>query len=224
MANSASAMPGATTPSDVFCDAAIAAEGAHDPPHRAEQPDERRDRADRRQHVEAVAERIDLARDRHAHQRRQPRADPLAVDRPAGPCRVRLRRHSFIPAMNSRADGCAALLAGSYIASRLSAFQNHASNDFACALIALSRRPRSRMIAHDATDAAISPSMTSLTTMSAWRNSASGDMSTAVLARHRELHGWHQAAVGLVLECGETGGPRPAAAAAAGRSCRAMRR
>ena len=83
VANKASAMPGATTASDVFCAAAIPGEAAHDAPHRAEQPDERRDRTDRRQDVEPVRQGIDLARHRRPHRRGQPLAGAPAVDLPA---------------------------------------------------------------------------------------------------------------------------------------------
>ena len=64
VANSASAMPGATTASEVFFDAAIELERGHDAPDRAEQADERAGRGDGRQHQQIGFEPLDLARDR----------------------------------------------------------------------------------------------------------------------------------------------------------------
>ena len=173
MANSASAMPGATTASQEFCCAGDVEEAVHDPPDGAEQADERRDRADRGEEVEPLGEPVDLRRHRRASP--PPAASGCPRGRPcgrrsSGAIRRSRRRAPWRWAARSRPR---ALVEGVDIAG-LPEFALEplvvAGERGACC----SHWPT--MIAQVQMLARTSPTITALTTMSAWRNRATGDM------------------------------------------------
>ena len=171
VANSASAMPGATTASEVFCACAMPVKlrmiphtVPNSPTNGATEPTVARmfNRSDSWSISLATAAPIAVA----SRSRVPPRSTcPPTVE----------RRHSATPAVNTRAIGRSLSLCSRWNASISSAFQKSRSNAAVLRRVAPSRKKKPRITAQVHTLAANSPIITVFTTQSAWRNSAIGD-------------------------------------------------
>ena len=177
VANSASAMPGATTARLVFCICAMAEKLFMMPQTVPNRPmNGAVDPTEARKIIHFSSASISREMVTFIARSTRSRAKPCAISAPAA--RV-LRRHSVIAAPNTAAIGWAGLAPSmSYNSSRLPPDQKRSSKPSAARVARRRLVTFSNTIAHTHTLAAISISMTIFTTMSACRNNPSSDMST----------------------------------------------
>ncbi len=191
VANSASAMPGATTARLVFLLAAMPEKECMMPqtvPNRpmngAVEPTEARKTIQRS--IRSISRPTVTVMARSTRSRTPPRAMSAPATRAE-------RRHSPMAAPNTAATGCAGLAPSwSYSSSRLPPDQNRSSNASAWRLARRSEVTFSKMIAQTQMLASSSSTMTILTTMSACRNSVRIDRSppgtAAAFAHQPSIH------------------------------------
>ena len=169
VANSASEMPGATTASELILLLADLEEAVHDPPDRAEQADERRHRAHRREEVQPVGEPVRLGGEHAAHDRGDALADAFrSLLDPFD------RRHSSTPAAASARQRHLRLAALRLQGIEVLGLPELPLVGLRAPSIRPIRSEKPTTITQTQTLARISPAMTTCTTMSASRNSLTG--------------------------------------------------